>query len=158
MKVNTLNSFHHHVCVITLRSRSVDSPTICMSIMAVSTWFSTCTLISYFPEWLRSALRIKMMLSQSVLRMLTWEGSMELPSFIQVTFGRGLPCKQTHEATQSLYCTPKMCIITGNGRFTMKGTTRLTASPTLRTYVCFRCRGTRIFGCSAESHHVDCQV
>lgn len=60
--------------------------------MAVSTWFSTWTVISYFPEWLRSALRIKMMLSQSVLRMLTWVGSMGWPSFSQLTFGLGLPC------------------------------------------------------------------
>lgn len=75
-----------------IRVRSIHVPTICMSIMAVSTWFSTCTVISYFPEWLRSALRMKMMLSQSVLRMLTCVGSMALPSFSQVTFGLGLPC------------------------------------------------------------------
>lgn len=49
--------------------------------------------MSYFPEWLRSALRMKMMLSQSVLRMLTWEGSMGFPSFVQMTFGLGLPYK-----------------------------------------------------------------
>ena len=36
------------------------------------------------------------------------------------------------------------------GCFTINGTTRLTASPTLRVYVCFKCRGTRIFGGSEE--------
>jgi len=60
--------------------------------MAVSAWFSTCTIMSYFPEWLRAALRMKMMLSHSVLRMLTWAGSMGCPSFSQVTLGLGLPC------------------------------------------------------------------
>lgn len=34
--------------------------------------------------------------------------------------------------------------------FTWKGITRLTASPTLRMYVCFRCLGMRIFGSSGE--------
>lgn len=34
--------------------------------------------------------------------------------------------------------------------FTWKGITRLTASPTLRMYVCFRCLGMRIFGGSGE--------
>lgn len=60
--------------------------------MAVSWWFSTCTVISYFPEWLRSALRMKMMLSHSVFRMLTFESTF-LPSFSQLTFGLGFPCK-----------------------------------------------------------------
>ena len=34
--------------------------------------------------------------------------------------------------------------------FTINGTTRLTASPTLRVYVIFKCRGTRILGGSEE--------
>lgn len=55
-------------------------------------WFSTCTVISYFPEWLRSALRMKIMLSHSVLRMLTL-GLTSLPSLSQLTFGLGFPCR-----------------------------------------------------------------
>lgn len=70
----------------------ISSPTIWMSRMAVSIWFSTCTFISYFPECLRSALRMKMMLSQSELRMLTCVESIASPSFSQLTFGLGLPC------------------------------------------------------------------
>lgn len=123
---------------------SVHSPTICMSIIAVSTWFSTCTVISYFPEWLRSALRMKMMLSQSVLRMLTCEGSIALPSFSQVTFGLGLPCRH-HTGFINLLRDSVHFDPLGHC-FTINGTTRLTASPTLRVYVCFKCRGTRIFG------------
>lgn len=88
------------------------SPTICMSMIAVSTWFSTCTVISYFPEWLRSALRMNMILSQSVLRMLTWDGSMGLPSFSQVTFGLGFPCRDYTEQceflAQWIYCEYKL--------------------------------------------------
>lgn len=123
-------------------------PTICMSIMAVSTWFSTCTVISYFPEWLRSALRMKMMLSQSVLRMLTCVGSMSLPSFSQVTFGLGLPCRYHTGFIILLRDTRDIGRL--RHRFTINGTTRLTASPTLRVYVCFKCRGTRILGGSEE--------
>lgn len=36
------------------------------------------------------------------------------------------------------------------GCFTINGTTRLTASPTLRVYVCFKWRGMRILGGSAK--------
>lgn len=116
--------------------------------MAVSLWFSTCTLISYFPEWLRSALRMKMMLSQSVLRMLTCVGSMAWPSFSQVTFGLGLPCRH-HTGFVILLRDAVMKDWLGHC-FTINGTTRLTASPTLRVYVIFKCRGTRILGGSEE--------
>lgn len=124
-------------------------PTIWMSIIAVSIWFSTWTVISYLPEWLRSALRMKMMLSQSVLRMLTCDCSMGWPSFSQVTFGRGLPCKK-HPGFISLLKKAQAAKCLGHS-FTMNGTTRLTASPTLRVYVCFKCRGTRIFGGSEKN-------
>lgn len=118
--------------------------------MAVSWWFSTCTVISYFPEWLRSALRMKMMLSQSVLRMLMWVASMGLPSFSQLTFGLGLPCRH-HTHTESIIMLRDTAIIDQlGGCCTINGTTRLTASPTLRVYVCFKCRGTRILGGSEE--------
>lgn len=119
-------------------------PTIWMSITAVSTWFSTWTVISYLPEWLRSALRMKIMLSQSVLRMLTCDCSMGWPSFSHVTFGRGFPCKK-HLGFNSLLKNAQAVKWLGHS-VTMNGTTRLTASPTLRVYVCFKCRGTRIFG------------
>lgn len=69
-----LNNFNCEIRISFL-SVSFDPPTIWMSMMAVSTWFSTSTFISYFPECFLSALRMKMMLSQSVLRIVTCVGS-----------------------------------------------------------------------------------
>lgn len=141
-----------------LGARNIYSPTICMSILAVSLWFSTCTIISYFPEWLRSALRIKIMLSHSVLRMLTWEGSMGFPSFSQVTFGLGLPCIyyiEQHGIIVLLLDQRSLMHINVADKFTINGTTRLTVSPTLRVYVCFKCRGTRILGGSEMDNNYE---
>lgn len=50
--------------------------------------------MSYSPEWLLSAFRMKMMVSFSVLRMLISFLSIGEPFFCHDTFALGLPCKK----------------------------------------------------------------
>lgn len=76
-------------------SVSQNIPTIWISIVALSCKFSTSTFMSYSPEWLLSAFRMKMIVSFSVVRMLIWFLSIGEPFFCHDTFALGLPCKKS---------------------------------------------------------------
>ena len=69
--------------------------------------------MSYSPEWLLSAFRIKMMVSFSVLRMLIWFLSIGEPFFCHDTFALGLPCKKPGNNLYMLFREKRVLVTKG---------------------------------------------
>lgn len=66
-------------------------PTTCRATLAVSSTFSICTWRSYFPECFFSVLRMKRMVSPSLVLTLANVELRGSPFLLHVTFGLGFP-------------------------------------------------------------------